>query len=151
MKNKKGFTLLELLVAMAIIAVLLALAVYGILQVQRNSRETQRIKALEDINIGIQSYYNRFGQYPDTVTFDTELATICISGTSCATQKEEVKLNNSARTTTTSKTNTNGALYAYNLIGDGYQLGYCKENGDVYNAGTSDTKYPGDSAPLDCE
>jgi prepilin-type N-terminal cleavage/methylation domain-containing protein len=150
MKNKKGFTLLELLVAMAIIAVLLALAVYGILQVQRNSRETQRIKALQDISIAIQSYYNRFGQYPDKVDFNTELATICIA-TSCATQKEEVNLKNSARYTTSGKTDVNGALYHYNLLSDGYQLGYCQENGDIYNTGTSDTKYPGDSAPLDCD
>lgn len=149
MKNKKGFTLLELLVAMAIIAVLLALAVFGILQVQRNSRETQRIKALEDVNIGIQSFYNRFGQNPQSVDFQPEKVLICES--SLCAQKEEVPLKNSARMTTTGQTTTNAALYAYELLADGYRLGYCKENGDIYNAGTSDTKYPGDSAPLDCD
>lgn len=149
MKNKKGFTLLELLVAMAIIAVLLALAVFGILQVQRNSRETQRIKALEDVNIGIQSFYNRFGQNPPSVDFQPEKVLICES--SLCSQKEEVPLKNSAKTSTTGQTTTNAALYAYELLPDGYRLGYCKENGDVYNAGTSDTKYPGDSAPLDCD
>lgn len=157
MKNKKGFTLLELLVAMAIIAVLIALAVFGIMQVQRNSRETQRIKALEDLNLGIQAFYNRCGEYPDTIDFanpvpipgDTHSEVIEISSTSCVFT-EEVTFKNSARVTDLNETNTNGALYAYSLESDGYMLGYCQENGDVYNAGTSIDKFPGDQVPLVC-
>ncbi|MBD3362242.1 prepilin-type N-terminal cleavage/methylation domain-containing protein [Candidatus Dojkabacteria bacterium] len=47
--TKKAFSLVELLVAMAIIAVLISIAAYGINIVQRNARDTKRRKAVEDI------------------------------------------------------------------------------------------------------
>ena len=56
---KKAFTLLELLVAMAIIAILIALAIFGILQVQKNSRDTQRRKAMEDVKMCIRDSTGR--------------------------------------------------------------------------------------------
>lgn len=148
MKNKSAFTLLELLVAMAIIAVLLALAVFGILQVQKNSRETQRRKALEDVNIGIQDFYSRYGQYPAVVVFESEQAKIC-DDFSC-TQQETVPLRGSARSNGSNPTTTNGTEYAYQLQSDGYQLGFCREDGEVENAGTSKDEFTGTAAPLNC-
>lgn len=49
--NKKGFTLVELLIAMAIIAVLIAIAAYGIQILQRNARNTRRRKILQDLQL----------------------------------------------------------------------------------------------------
>lgn len=148
MKNKSAFTLLELLVAMAIIAVLLALAVFGILQVQKNSRETQRRKALEDVNIGIQDFYSRYGQYPSVAVFESEQVKIC-NDFSCS-QQESVPLRGSARSNGSNPTTTNGTEYAYQLQSDGYQLGYCREDSEVENAGTSKTEFTGAAAPLNC-
>ncbi len=51
--NKKGFSLVELLIAMAIIAILIAIAAYGIAIVQRNARNTRRRKAVEDVVLTI--------------------------------------------------------------------------------------------------
>lgn len=144
MKNKKGFTLIELLVAMAIIAVLLALAVYGILQVQKNSRETQRRKALEDINIGIQDYYSRYGQYPNHIDFvvGSGQAVICIGISSCtsATNKIDVPLKNSAIPSGNNPTTVNQTRYIFSLDTDGYQLAFCREDKKVENGGTSSTE-----------
>lgn len=150
MKSKKGFTLLELLVAMAIIAVLLALAIFGILQVQKNSRETQRRKALEDINIGINDFYSRYGQYPGNISFDsaTSKAVIC-TGLGQCTEKVEVDLKNSAKPSNTSTT-TNQTEYYYNLRNDGYQLAFCREDGEPENGGTSPEKVQ-NGTELNCQ
>jgi prepilin-type N-terminal cleavage/methylation domain-containing protein len=143
MKTKKGFTLLELLVAMAIIAVLVALAIFGILQVQKNSRETQRRKALEDVNIGINDFYSRYGQYPRYVDFkyiDSEgdnNARICEDAATCL-DDVIVPLNNSARANRTNdKTTTNATYYEYTLDDDGYKLAFCTEDEEIVNGGTS--------------
>lgn len=53
MKSKQAFTLVELLVAMAIIAILLGLAVFGISVVQQNARDTQRRSKVNDIEIAL--------------------------------------------------------------------------------------------------
>ncbi len=53
MKTKKGFSLVELLVAMAIIAVLISIAAFGISIVQRNARNTQRRKELDNLRLTI--------------------------------------------------------------------------------------------------
>ncbi len=71
MKKQRGFTLVELLAAMAIIAVLLGLAVFGINLAQRSSRDTQRRSAANDISLAVQSYYEQNGAYPTSLTFAT--------------------------------------------------------------------------------
>jgi prepilin-type N-terminal cleavage/methylation domain-containing protein len=63
-KNKKAFTLIELLVAMAIIGVLIGLSIFGLSAAQRAQRDTERRAALQDMNIGVQAYYEKYGIYP---------------------------------------------------------------------------------------
>ena len=70
MRQTKGFTLVELMVAMAIIGVLLGLAIFGVSAAQRGQRDTARKAALQDINIGIQDYYDRNNRYPAYVRGD---------------------------------------------------------------------------------
>ncbi len=64
MEKKKGFTLLELMVAMGIIAILAAMSVYGITIVQRSLRNTSRRKSLSDLNLAINQYFETTGTYP---------------------------------------------------------------------------------------
>ena len=63
-KNKKGFTLLELMVAMGVIAILAAMSIYGISLVQKSLRNTARRKAAQDINLAVQQYYEATANYP---------------------------------------------------------------------------------------
>lgn len=141
--NKEGFTLLELLVAMAIIGILIALAIFGIIAAQRTSRETQRRNALEDINIGIQEFYDKYNKYPNSINFDAGIARLCenIGGTCVAndiTQRTlEVELNASAESGT--RTTNNQTQYFYsNQPVDGYQLAACLERDkEIENAGTA--------------
>jgi prepilin-type N-terminal cleavage/methylation domain-containing protein len=53
MKSKQGFSLVELLVAMAIIAVLISIAAFGIGILQRNSRNTVRRNELNNIRLAV--------------------------------------------------------------------------------------------------
>jgi len=62
----RAFSLVELLVAMAIIGVLLGLVVFGISTAQLNSRDAQRRQKLADIQIAITDYQGRTNSYPAT-------------------------------------------------------------------------------------
>ncbi|MEI6887484.1 MAG: type II secretion system protein [bacterium] len=64
MENKKSFTIVELLVVMAVIGVLLSLAVFGIQALQKSQRETQRLQDLKNIQGELQSYYSKYKRYP---------------------------------------------------------------------------------------
>jgi prepilin-type N-terminal cleavage/methylation domain-containing protein len=71
MKNfRKAFSLTELLVAMAIIAVLIAIAAFGIRILQRNARNTQRRKKNADIEMMIQDIYSQKQQKPGWIEYD---------------------------------------------------------------------------------
>lgn len=65
--NKKGFSLVELLVAMAIIAVLISIAAYGIQIVQKNARNTKRRKIVEDMQIAVADVQANYLVYPSTM------------------------------------------------------------------------------------
>ncbi len=80
-KKLKAFTLLELIVAMAIIAVLVGLSVIGITTVQRSSRDTERLAALEAINLEVEAWYGNNGSYPSSIVFDNAADTVAVGGT----------------------------------------------------------------------
>lgn len=63
-KNKDGFTLVELLVVLAIVGVLMGLAVGGIRIVQQVNRDTQRKALVRDIQLTLESYQERNNKYP---------------------------------------------------------------------------------------
>lgn len=63
----KGFTLIELMVVMAIIAVLTGLGVFGINAVLTSSRDTERRSALQDVSLMITKYLTEQGSLPSTV------------------------------------------------------------------------------------
>jgi prepilin-type N-terminal cleavage/methylation domain-containing protein len=72
MQDKKAFSLVELLVAMAIIAVLIAIAAYGIQIVQRNARNTKRRKIVQDLQLLIADIQTNQFEYPaDLDCYDT--------------------------------------------------------------------------------
>ncbi|MEI6462201.1 MAG: type II secretion system protein [bacterium] len=74
--NNKAFTIVELLVVMAVIGVLLSLAVFGIQALQKNQRETQRLNDLRNIQGSLESYYSKYRRYPtENELKDTYVAT----------------------------------------------------------------------------
>ena len=64
MKNKKGFTLLELLIVIAIIGILTALATVSYSSAQKKARDAQRKSDLKAIQNAMEQYYADETKYP---------------------------------------------------------------------------------------
>jgi prepilin-type N-terminal cleavage/methylation domain-containing protein len=76
--KRKGFTLIELVVVMAIIAILSVLVIGAITVARRTSTETANRGTAKSIQTGLEAYYAKNKQYPattGTVTFDAIVAT----------------------------------------------------------------------------
>lgn len=76
MNKESGFSLVELLVAMAIIAVLISIGAFGISIVQSNARNTKRRKLIEDMQLSIEDYkVNNHGTPPSNVSPTNSMTT----------------------------------------------------------------------------
>jgi prepilin-type N-terminal cleavage/methylation domain-containing protein len=135
--KKSAFTLVELMVALAIIGVLLGLAIYGVSTAQQQQRNTERKAALQDINLGIQKYSENFGTPPTGVFFDDASSAAYVGGAnaSCTTTCEKVPLKGAAKpsdaklNTSTAKSSSSGSQYIFSTCssGTGYHLAVCSE------------------------
>ena len=67
-KELRGFTLVEVLVVMVILAVLIGLSIAGMGYAMRRSRNVARLGASENMMIGLESYYTDHSDYPDQPT-----------------------------------------------------------------------------------
>ncbi|MBN1618684.1 type II secretion system protein [Candidatus Dojkabacteria bacterium] len=70
-KRQRGFTLVELLVVMVIIAVLVGLSVAGLGYAMRASRNTKRRTAASNIEKAAQVYYSNHECYPNPANMTT--------------------------------------------------------------------------------
>lgn len=66
---KPGFTLLELLVVMAILGILSTIGIGSFLSSQVKSRDARRKGDLKAISQALEMYYNDKGEYPDEDSF----------------------------------------------------------------------------------
>ena len=64
--NKKGFTLIELMVVMAIIAVLAVLIIGAISIARQTATDTQRRGLVKEIQVALESEYAKNNSYPDS-------------------------------------------------------------------------------------
>lgn len=64
--KKGGFTLIEILVVVAIISVLLGSVLVGLGPAQRQGRDTRRISDLRQTQNALELYYSKCGFYPGT-------------------------------------------------------------------------------------
>lgn len=63
-KNKLGFSLIELLVVISIIAVLMAVLVMNLVGARERSRDSQKIQDLNNLKSALRMYYNDNQAYP---------------------------------------------------------------------------------------
>jgi prepilin-type N-terminal cleavage/methylation domain-containing protein len=139
-----AFTLVELLVAMAIISVLIGLAIGAVSVAQRSSRDTQRRGALQELATTISEFQslnqgnlpqnncNRATAVPpaDCVRTTAAADADIIIGTRTVSLKGPAKANTNA----TSSTNTR---YCYYTTTNGYVLGAELESGSWGTTPTS--------------
>ena len=66
--TKKGFTLVELMIVITIIAILATIAVVSFTRVQKQARDTKRKEDMRSIITALQAYYTEKTTYPVSVT-----------------------------------------------------------------------------------
>ena len=64
MKSKSGFTLVEVIIAVSVVAILSAVSVFSFTAVQRQSRDNQRAAKATLIVESLEKYYEKNGEYP---------------------------------------------------------------------------------------
>ena len=65
LKSNSGFTLVELLVVMTILAVLVSIGLVSFRSSQFRSRDAQRKSDLKQLSSSLELFYSDYGKYPD--------------------------------------------------------------------------------------
>jgi prepilin-type N-terminal cleavage/methylation domain-containing protein len=73
-RSHSGFTLIEILIVVAIIAILSSVVLVGLGPTQQSGRDARRLSDLHEIQTGLELYYSKCGFYPGNAN--------CVSSTS---------------------------------------------------------------------
>jgi prepilin-type N-terminal cleavage/methylation domain-containing protein len=66
--KRKGFTLIEMLIVIAIIGILASIVLVGLGPVQRRGRDARRQSDLRGVQTALELYYHKCGHYPGGAT-----------------------------------------------------------------------------------
>jgi prepilin-type N-terminal cleavage/methylation domain-containing protein len=76
LKARSAFTLIEILIVVAIIGILASVVLVGLGPVQRQGRDARRISDLRQVQTGLELYYGKNGNYPLTMEWGTLQSTL---------------------------------------------------------------------------
>lgn len=65
LKNKKGFTIVELLIVIVVIGILATLVIVTFTGIQQKGRNSQRQTDINAINSHVEAFYAQHGFYPN--------------------------------------------------------------------------------------
>jgi len=132
--NKKGFTLMELMIVIVILGVLVALIAGNFFSSLKKGRDARRKTDLEQIQRAVEMYYEDKRNYP---TFSFPFGGKLCETVSClATEKIYMQV------VSNDPISTNNYLYQ-SSDGSYYRLFSCIENSLDQGAGVSQTGYSG--------
>lgn len=123
--NKRGFTLVELMVVIAIIGILTSIGIFAFLSSQQKSRDSRRKSDLSNVASALEMYNNDVGSYPLSGTGADEgtikgcgdtTKTVCAWGTSFANTTKATYMIKLPVDPTSERT------YYYEKSGSGYRL-----------------------------
>jgi prepilin-type N-terminal cleavage/methylation domain-containing protein len=122
MKRSRGFTLVELMIVIAVIAILATLALTGFRTAQASARDTQRQQNVKGVQVALECYYSENGQYPDGIADWNTLASIgdCWSG--AATGLHDIPVGDTVAADGTITRGTWTGSYGYVSDGDSYTV-----------------------------
>lgn len=78
-KTISGFTIIELVVVITVIAILTALGVYSFNRVQATARDSQRSTKVTAITETLEKYYNQNGNYPSCADMSASPNTVVVN------------------------------------------------------------------------
>lgn len=67
MKNKKGFTLVELLIVIAIIAIIAGIILGSMAEARAKGRDASKIRSMNEIQKALTLYQSQYDGYPSTL------------------------------------------------------------------------------------
>ena len=67
-RSRQGFTLIEILIVVAIIGLLAGVILVGLGQFRARARDSRRVTDLKAIQNGLEVYYSRFNRYPNALS-----------------------------------------------------------------------------------
>lgn len=129
LKNKKGFTIIEILVVIFIIAILSSLAIISFDTVRKNNRDSKRLADISELKLALENYRLFEGGYPTSITPGNSL----VGSTTGNIYLNPVPVNDAYQDISCSQSS-----YYYTLASstDYYTILFCLEkNIDKYDAG----------------
>ena len=132
-KNRNGFTIIELVVVIVIIAILATISIVGFTNIQQGARNTQRSSQINTLAEALEKYYSKNGEYPSCasiaspVTPNTVVTTVLPGlDPNLLTAPTAVSGTNSVQCTDP----TSPSQFGYIVLGSGnsYTLKYKEEN-----------------------
>lgn len=107
-KNTGGFTLMELVIVIAIMTILLGLSLPRLSAYAQNAREIERADHETLVQKAIRQYYAYEGSYPDLKDLSPD------DGSRTLTEAQETELHDKLRSVTTTRINVTDYQYEYN-------------------------------------
>lgn len=129
---QKGFTLVELLVVVAIIGILATLLTANFIGVRQRSRDAQRKSNLRQIQSALELYRSDQGVYPSTLSNCTCSGSACLMSPNCSSATYMQKI----------PTDPTGGSYYYVSNGNTYTLIACLENANDSDKDTTNANPP---------
>ncbi len=68
LSKEKGFTLVEIVIAVSIVLVLLTVVMTNVQDARKKSRDAQRLSDIDQISLALRMYLDSYGAYPPNAT-----------------------------------------------------------------------------------